>query len=79
MRITEATASHCRSLHAVPTRAVPATAGGVRRRRGQIPDNAILPEQFFGRCQLIEYNVNIRRRDREQSLHSLLSELAKVN
>jgi hypothetical protein len=40
MRITETTASHSRSLHVVPK--------GVSRHRAQIPDNTLLPEQFFG-------------------------------
>jgi hypothetical protein len=48
MRITETTASPSRSFHVVPIRAVPATAKGVSRRRAHIPDNTILPEQFFG-------------------------------
>jgi len=48
MRISGVTASHSRSLHVVPIRAVPATAEGVSRHRAQIPDNTILPEQFFG-------------------------------
>jgi hypothetical protein len=48
MRISGVTASHSRSLHVVPTRAVPATAEGVSRHRAQVPDNTILPEQFFG-------------------------------
>ena len=40
MRITETTASPSRLLHVVPK--------GVSRHRAQIPDNTILPEQFFG-------------------------------
>src|SRR4029078_10946778 len=48
MRITGVTASHDRSLHVVQTPAISATAEGVSRHRAQIPDNTLLPEQFFG-------------------------------
>jgi hypothetical protein len=48
MRITATTASPSRPLHVGPAPAVPATAAGVRRHRAHIPDNTILPEQFFG-------------------------------
>jgi hypothetical protein len=48
MSTTGFPASHSLLLHVVPTRAVPTATAGVRQQRGQIPDNTILPEQFFG-------------------------------
>lgn len=47
MSTTSFLASQSPLLHIVPTRTVPAAAG-VNRRRAQIPDDSLLPEQFFG-------------------------------
>ncbi len=48
MSTTGFLASRSPLLRIVPTRAVPAAAAAVNRRRAQIPDDSLLPEQFFG-------------------------------
>lgn len=48
MSTTGFPASHSPLLHVVPTLTVSAAAAGVSRRSAQIPDNTVLPEQFFG-------------------------------
>ena len=48
MSTTGFPASYSLLLHTVPKRTVPAAVADGSQRRTQIPDNPILPEQFFG-------------------------------